>query len=131
MSSISNINADHPHVRPMSVPTPTQQIVEDANRIEYTTDSLGRTLGVTRLNAKLRRRVVKALSVEQGDKSQYLFMAMIACACVSIDGTPRPFPTNELQIDAQIDLLEQEGMDAIGLCIALNFPQAKKTDLKN
>ena len=130
MTSISNINAGHPHHH-VAAPTPTQQVVEDANRVEYTTDALGRTLGVTRLNAKLRRRVVKALSPSQGEKSQYLFMAMISCACVSIDGTPVPFPTSELQIDALIDRLEQEGMDAIGLCIALNFPATKAEELKN
>jgi len=56
---------------------------------------------------------------------------MISCACVSIDGTPVPFPTSELQIDALIDRLEQEGMDAIGLCIALNFPATKAEELKN
>jgi hypothetical protein len=132
---ISNIHSGEqqpaPFVQPLAAPTPTQQIVQDANRIEYCTDSLGRTLGVTRINSKLRRRVLKAISAEQGEKSQYLFMAMISCACVSIDGVPVPFPTTELQIDALSDRLEQEGMDAIGLCIALNFPKAERADLKN
>lgn len=128
MSSISNIHTGHE--APRHAPTPTQQVVEDANRIEHTTDALGRTLGVTRLNAKLRRRVVKALSPSQGEKSQYLFMAMIACACVSIDGESVQFPTSELLIDALIDRLEQEGLDAIGLCIALKFTPAKD-ELKN
>jgi hypothetical protein len=131
---ISNIHSgEHqsPVVQPLVAPTPTQQIVQDANRIEYCTDSLGRTLGVTRINSKLRRRVLKAISAEQGEKSQYLFMAMISCACVSIDSVPVPFPTTELQIDALSDRLEQEGMDAVGLCIALNFPKAERADLKN
>ena len=130
--SIGNIQAGHPnHAQPVSAPSPTQQIVDDANRIEYTTDTLGRTLGVTRINAKLRRRVVKSLSPAQGDKQQYLFMALIACACVSIDGTPVQFPTSELLIDALIDRLEQEGLDAVGLCIALNFTPKQGEDLKN
>jgi hypothetical protein len=120
-----------PFVQPVAAPTPTQQIVDDANRIEYTTDSLGRTLGVTRINAKLRRRVLGAMSPENGEKGQLLFMSMIACACVSIDGVPVPFPMQEFTLNALIDRLEQEGMDAIGLCIAQKFPQVKRQELKN
>jgi hypothetical protein len=144
MATISNINTGEqafgapaaqpqpaPFVQPVAAPTPTQQIVDDANRIEYTTDSLGRTLGVTRINAKLRRRVLGAMSPENGEKGQLLFMSMIACACVSIDGVPVPFPMQEFTLNALIDRLEQEGMDAIGLCIAQKFPQVKRQELKN
>lgn len=112
-------------------PTASQRIIEDANRIEYCTDAFGRTLGVTRINAKLRVRVVRALSASSGEKPQLLFMAMVACACVSIDGVQVPFPTTELQLDAHIFRLEQEGLDAIGECIAQKFPDATRQDIKN
>jgi hypothetical protein len=138
MATISNItsgeqvfNAPAPNVQPLSAPTPSQRIIEDANRIEYTTDALGRTLGVTRISAKLRVRVVKALSAANGEKPQYLFMAMVACACVSIDGNPVVFPLNEITGDALISRLEHEGLDAIGECIAQKFPEATRQDIKN
>lgn len=133
MSSISNIQTgNHPHqVQPVAAPTPTQQVVDEANRIVYTTDALGRTLGVTRINAKLQRRVFKALSSESAEKTRYLMQALTVCACVSIDGTPVAFPTSELQIDALIDRLEQEGLDAIALCLATNFSRVAKEELKN
>jgi hypothetical protein len=117
-------------VQPIPSPTPTQQVVQDANRVELCKDDLGRTLGVKRMNASTRLRVLKAMSAESADKGQVLFMSIIACSCVSIDGVPVAFPQTELGIDALIGRLEQEGLDAIGLCIATHF-SSKKVDLKN
>lgn len=111
--------------------TPSQAIVNDANRIEYTTDSLGRRLGVKRMSASLKRRVLKALSAPSCGKDELLFMAMVACSCVEIDGQPVPFPTTELQVDALIDRLEQEGLSAIGIALADKFPVPKEEDVKN
>jgi hypothetical protein len=116
---------------PTQALTPSQRIIEDANRIEYTKDAFGRVLGVMRINAKLRVRVVKALSAGNGEKPQYLFMAMVACACVSIDGAPVQFPMSEIAVDALIFRLEQEGLDAVGECLAQNFPDASRQDIKN
>jgi hypothetical protein len=143
VTTISNIRTDdihpqhqQPRVAPLPAPipagpTPTQQIVQDANRIEYVTDSLGRVLGVKRINAKHRFRVVKALSTATGEKPQALFLALIACACCSVDGDQVPFPINEIQVEALISRLEQEGLDAIGECIATKFPDASRQDIKN
>jgi hypothetical protein len=129
MTSVSNVTAGPtPSIQAVS---PSQAIVQDANRVEYVTDKLGRRLGVKRVSASLRRRVLKAMSAANGDKPQLLFMAMIACACVSIDDAPVPFPTTELQIDALIDRLEQEGLDAAGETIATKFSPPPEDDLKN
>jgi hypothetical protein len=132
MSSIANVHIA-PHVQPLpaAAPSPTQQVIADANRIEYVVDDLGRNLGFTRWNAKLRRRVIKVISAEQGAKNEYVFMAMVVCSCVSIDGTPVPFPVSELQVDALVDRLEQEGINALGLGQVEKFPPAEKDDVKN
>src|ERR1700689_5348690 len=92
-----------PVVMPEGAPTPTQQVILEANRIEYVKDSLGRTLGVPRINHSLRRRIVKALSREQGEKAQYVWWSMLACSCVSINGERVIFPTTEAQNDALND----------------------------
>jgi hypothetical protein len=134
---ISNINTGDqafnapPAVQPLPAPTPSQKIVQDANRTEFTTDSLGRVLGVKRINARHRFRVVKALSSATGEKPQALFLALVACACVSIDGEPVPFPHSEMTVEALISRLEQEGLDAVGACPAEKFPEATRQDLKN
>ncbi|HYA07485.1 MAG TPA: hypothetical protein VEF90_16490 [Xanthobacteraceae bacterium] len=133
MTILSNITVGAPPTAaPSPAPlSPTQAIVADANRVEYATDSKGRNLGVVRFNASLRRRVLKALSAENGDKGQYFVMAATACCCVSIDGVPVPFPTTELQVDALIDRLDQEGLEAIAITIAEKFSSPREDSVKN
>jgi hypothetical protein len=105
--------------------------VQDANRIEYGVDALGRKLGVARLTTSVRRRVIKAISAEQGQKDGYFTLAATACCCVSIDGAPVPFPGSELQIDALIDRLESEGLDCILSVMMQHFPVKSEESLKN
>ena len=66
MTKLSNISTE-PSIHQL---TPTQVVVADANRIEYVTDARGHRLGVKRVNASLRRKVLKALSAESGEKGQ-------------------------------------------------------------
>lgn len=121
--------------------TPTQAIVQDANRIVHVTDSRGRNIGVRRMNMSVRRRTLKAISTEQQDKSGYLDMAMMAACVVSIDGQPvdplagaghkRPDQV-EADIDGLIDRLDTPGFRAVGKAILDNFPPEPDTEtLKN
>ena len=131
MASVANVRTDKaPAVEAIS---PSQAVVLDANRIEYVVDDLGRRLGVKRISASLRRKVLKAMSAESGDKGQLFVMAATACCCVSIDGDLVPFPMTELQIDALIDRLEQEGLNAVAMTLGTKFAPPKKDDddLKN
>jgi hypothetical protein len=125
-------NASDDPVKVVVAASPTQRVLEDANRIVYGTDVTGRKLGVIRISASLRRRVLKAMTAENGEKSGLVVMATLACACVEIDGRPVAFPRNELLIDALIDRLEQEGINAVGAIIAREWPAPKDEDeLKN
>lgn len=102
--------------------------MNEANRIEFVVDKLGHRLGVKRINASLRRRVLKALSAESGEKGRLLVMATVACCCVEIDGAPVPFPTTELQVEALIDRLEQEGLDAVATILGTKFAPADEDE---
>lgn len=130
MTSVSNVSVGHP-APPPAVVSPSQAIVADANRVEYVTDSLGRRLGVKRFSASSRRRVLKALSAESGEKGELRLMAMVACACVSIDDMPVVFPMTEVQVDALIDRLDQPGLDALSEGIAKFIPAQEEGALKN
>ncbi len=130
MTTLSNVTIGSPVTAPAAVavappaaiaPSPSQAVIADANRVEYTTDANGHRLGVKRINASLRRRVLKALSAESGEKGRLLVMATVACCCVEIDGSPVPFPASELQVEALIDRLEQEGLDAVATVLGTKF----------
>lgn len=119
-----SIGEDAPQVAaPLS---PTQKIILDANRIEYGIDAGGRKLGVCRISASLRRRVLKALSPEGGAKPSYFAMAVTAACCVSIDGEPVAFPQKEIQVDALIDRLDNDGLAEVSNVLVRCFPAAEE-----
>lgn len=104
-----------------TAPSPSEQIVADANRIVKTTDARGRTLGVRKLNMAIRRRILKALSDEMSRKQQYLGLVMVAACVVEIDGDAISLPSTELQFDALIDRLDDDGFEAVGAALVEHF----------
>ena len=69
----------------------------------------------------VRRRVLKVLSDESAGKQKYLGLVMVAASVVEIDGDPVSLPTTELQFDALIDRLDDDGFNAIGAGLQKHF----------
>ena len=103
------------------VKTPSQAIVEDANRTYTVTDAAGRVVEFKRLGMSGHRRLLKAISNESANKLQLFAMYVTAAAVVSINGDPITFPTNELQLDALIDRLGDDGYVALQRGVTENF----------
>lgn len=101
--------------------TPTDQVLEEANRTFSVTDARGRVIGFRRLKMSDQRRILKALSNESASKEKYLGMIMLAACVISIDGEEIRFPANELQFDALIDRLETDGFTAIATGVQKEF----------
>ena len=97
-----------------AAPTPTQEVLDDANRVYPVTDARGRVIGIRKITMNIRRRVFKALSADAAQKPQYLGLAMVAACVTEIDGEPVTLPTNELQFDALIDRLDDDGVHLLG-----------------
>lgn len=97
--------------------TPSERIIMAANAEKTVTDSLGRKLTYRRLLALDRARLFKAMGPGISQTAPYVGMAMIACSCTSIDGTPLPFPTSDQMIENSISRLDDEGMEAISTAI--------------
>jgi len=97
-----------------TAPTPSEEVVQDANRIIHVSDARGRQIGIRKMQMSVRRRVLKALSDEMSRKMHYLGLVMLAACVVDIDGDPVALPTTELQFDALIDRLDDDGFEAIG-----------------
>ena len=106
-----------------AVATPSQQIIDDANRVVKVTDARGRVIEIKRMKMSIRRRVFKVLSSENGSKEQYLGLALLAACVVSIDDVSVPFPASELQMDALIDRLDDVGFASVVKGIQQNFRQ--------
>ena len=97
-----------------TAPTPSEQIIQEANHIYRVTDVKGRQIGFKSMDMNRRRRTFKAISAEMQGKPQYMGMVMIAASVVEIDGEEIPLPTTELQFDALIDRLDDAGFAAVG-----------------
>ncbi len=102
--------------------TPTQAFISTAQRTWDVTDALGRTLTVHRLTALDRLRLFKAVPAHLAYNERYLGEAGLAFAVTAIDGIPIPQPTNDPQIEAVIDRLGNEGIDAIGAALTPEEP---------
>jgi hypothetical protein len=93
--------------------TPSARIVEEANRTYLEADAKGRVIEFHRLGISGHRRLLKAISNESANKQQLFSLYLMAASVVSIDGDAITFPINELQLDALVDRLGDDGFAAL------------------
>jgi hypothetical protein len=70
--------------------------------------------------ADLYREPAQGSLMDHSTTAPYVGMAMMAASATEIDGVPIPFPFNESQIDAAIARLDDEGMEAVTIAIAVS-----------
>lgn len=78
----------------------------------------GRTIKVRKLTPRRRMQVFAFVGSELAGNQQYMSMAMIAASVVAIDGEGIPMPTSRREIEALVERLGDEGMDAAGRGVA-------------
>ena len=95
------------------------------NRVERVSDSLGRVIGVRRLKPSQQLKVEELAGNLTGTVTMTddrtgatvevprRFPLMIAAAVCEIDETPVPFPKTRAELDAVLDVLDEEGMAAV------------------
>jgi hypothetical protein len=98
--------------------TPSSRIVSSANAVVDVKTENGRVLKVRRLKALDRARLFKAIGAAQSPNAPYFGYAILAASVVQIDDLPMPFPTKDAQIEAAIDRLDDDGLDAVALHFA-------------
>lgn len=108
--------------------SPSQMMIAAARVEGEVKDSRGRLIKYRRLNALDRAKLFKAIGPEHSTTAPYVGMAMIASSATEIDGVPVPFPFNESQIDAAINRLDDEGMEAVTIAIAASRTKAEEND---
>ncbi len=108
--------------------TPTQRIIAEAAAEVSARDALGRRLSVRRMSALDRLRLFKAIGSELAQNSPYLGVAMLASSVTAIDDIPVPAPTTERQLEALVQRLGDEGLDAIADALAYETDSDMGTD---
>jgi hypothetical protein len=84
-----------------------------ATEFVRTNDGNGRDLVVRKLTALDRLRIFKAVGPTLADNPPYLGMAILAYSVCEIDGVPVPPPATEPQLEALVQRLGDNGMNAI------------------
>lgn len=77
------------------------------------TDRLGRVLSLRRLTVLDRLRLFKAAGPVLSENHPWFGMAVLAASVAAIDGVPIPLPANELQIEAAVSRLGDEGLEIV------------------
>ena len=111
--------------------TPSQQIIEDANRVVTVSDAKGRTFEIKRLDMAAEIRIVKALSPENAEKNRYIALVNLAACVVSINGERISPCRTELQFDALLERMGSDGFTAVAQGMRENFMPASESDAKN
>jgi hypothetical protein len=93
--------------------TPSSSIITSAAAEETVTDDDGRRLTIRKLTALDRLRLFKAAGPVLAQNQPWLGMALLASSVSAIDDMPVPAPTNEVQIEAMVARLGDQGIAAI------------------
>lgn len=107
--------------------TPSQVAVNSANAVTVVKDALGREIGIKKMLTLDRLRMFEVVGPENSKNDQYLGYAALAFSVVSIDGVAYSRPTNKLQLEALVQHLGDEGMEAVGSYFA-DLAESKKSE---
>ena len=111
--------------------TPSQQIIQDANRVVEVKDTKGRVFGIKRLDMSSEIRIAKAISAENAAKDRYMALVNLAACVVSIDGEPVSMCRNEIQFEAILERLGSDGFTAVAQGMRDHFMPTEAEDPKN
>ncbi len=78
------------------------------------TDKAGRRIGLRRVGIVDQLRLFKALGPELSENRAYYGLAKLAASVAMIDDVPVPFPANEAGIEAALERLGEDGVEAVG-----------------
>ncbi len=93
-------------------PTPSPQ-----GELATVTDGHGRVLRLRRLSVLDRLRLFKAAGPILAENHPWFGMAILATSVAAIDDVPVPIPANELQIEAAVSRLGDDGLAAVAIAL--------------
>jgi hypothetical protein len=108
------------------VETPSESIVKAAQQPGTATDANGRRIGIRKLQALDRLKMFEVIGAENSRNEQYLGIAALAFSVASIDGEPVNRPASKPQLEALIQRLGDEGMEAVGQAVYETFAPSEE-----
>jgi hypothetical protein len=95
------------------------------------TDKQGRDITIRKLNALDRLRLFEALGASLSENLAYMGYALTAASVIKIGTEQRAFPANKRSVEASVDMLGDDGLEAAGTAYRDNFTGGETGDLAN
>lgn len=95
--------------------TPSEQLVKEATQEHVVIDRKGRKIRLAKPSVLSQFRIVKVLGPDAAANQTYVGMIMPLLFVASIEDDPVYFPNTEAEIDALIQRLSDEGIEAVAL----------------
>jgi len=115
--------------------TPSAQAVAKANAEVVFIDPKGRSIKLKKPGILAQYRLVELLGPETAKNVVYLGMVTPLIYVAEIDGDPVQFPVSKREIEALIQRLDEEGVEAVMEEVTKNYkaadPETDKAALKN
>lgn len=101
-----------------TVPAPSAEIVNAANKTFTKVSEAGSVIVVRKLGPLQRMRLAEIIGAAAAQNPMYLGTATSAASVVSIDGDPVPFPASKRELEATVQRLDDDGIEAASAALA-------------
>lgn len=98
---------------------------------DVVSDRLGRRIELRRVGVVEQLRLFKALGAELSENRAYFGLAKLAASAGVIDDVPVPFPANEAGIEAVLERLGDDGVEAVGAYLTADAEKDVLSDAGN
>ena len=114
--------------------TPTEQLIDNAQRVTRFADSKGRAIAIKDPGVLAQFELIKMVGAEAAKNEVYMNMILPMIFVCEIDGDPVPMPSSKLTLDALIQRLGHHGVTAVAehvtAAFGANDPEADKAAIK-
>lgn len=125
---------EHPKLEVTGEGSPSQQVIAKAVQEVNVTDSRGRVITLKKPGPLAQYRLVEAIG-DSAKNEVYMGMILPMIFISKIDGDPVLLPNTKAQVEALIQRLDDEGIDAVMRGVQEHFgkvdPEKDKEALKN
>jgi hypothetical protein len=91
--------------------------------VEIVTDNAGRKIHLRRIGVVEQMRLFKALGPELSANASYMHGALMGAAVAMIDDVPLPFPATEAGLEAALERIGLDAMEAIAKAMGQDSDQ--------
>lgn len=108
--------------------TPAEQAVRTAQAEASVTDARGRTLTLKRPSVLAQFQLVKMVGGAAAENQVYMGMILPLLYLAAIDGEPVRAPATQLQLDALIQRLDEDGITALADGVREHYSTASEDE---